>query len=49
MRGRLYDEHHIEAPVGRFLDRCGIRISVAAYNTADEIDLLLEALISFVG
>ena len=49
VRGRLYDEHHIEAPVGRFLDRCGIRISVAAYNTADEIDRLLEALTNLVG
>ncbi|MCY3979216.1 MAG: aminotransferase class V-fold PLP-dependent enzyme [Chloroflexi bacterium] len=40
----LYDQHRIEAPVGAFLDRCEIRVSVAAYNTADEIDLLTDVL-----
>ena len=46
VRQILYDQHRIEAPVGDFLDRCGIRLSVAAYNTADEIDLLIDVLTS---
>ena len=46
VRRKLYDEHRIEAPIGAFLDRCGIRVSVAAYNTADEINLLIDVLTS---
>ena len=45
----LYDDHHIEAPLGVFLDRCGIRVSVAAYNTADEINLLIDVLTSLIS
>ena len=49
IRRKLYDEHHIEAPLGSFLDRCGIRVSVAAYNTADEINLLIDVLTSLIN
>ena len=49
VRRRLYDEHHIEAPIGAFVDRCGIRVSVAAYNTADEINQLTDVLTSLIN
>lgn len=49
IRQKLYCEHRIEAPLGSFLDRCGIRVSVAAYNSAEEIDLLVDALTSLIG
>lgn len=48
LQRRLYHERHIEAPVGRFHDRCGIRVSVAAYNSADEISRLIDALTSLI-
>ncbi|MCY4061447.1 MAG: aminotransferase class V-fold PLP-dependent enzyme [Chloroflexi bacterium] len=44
LRRRLYDDYRIEAPVGKFADQCEIRISVQAYNTSAEIDLLIAAL-----
>lgn len=46
IRRQLYDQHRIEAPLVAFQDRCGIRVSVAAYNTADEISLLIDVLTS---
>ena len=44
VKARLYDDFHIEAPVGKFADRCGIRVSIQAYNTADEVQILIAAL-----
>ena len=41
---RLYAEHRIEVPVGEFAGHCGIRISVQAYNTAEDLARLLAAL-----
>lgn len=41
---RLYAEHGIEVPVGEFAGQCGIRISVQAYNTAEDLARLLAAL-----
>lgn len=49
LRKRLYDDYRIEAPVGKFADQCNIRISVQAYNTAAEIDLLIDALEDLLG
>ena len=45
----LYDDYHIEVPVGRFADSCGIRISVQAYNRPDELEKLIAALNSLIG
>ena len=44
VKARLYDDFRIEAPIGKFADRCGIRVSIQAYNTADEAQLLIAAL-----
>lgn len=44
VKTRLYDDHRIEIPVGEFRGTCGLRLSVAAYNNADDIDHLLSAL-----
>lgn len=49
VKARLYDEYHIEAPVGLFIDRCGIRVSVQAYNTADDVAELIAALEILIG
>jgi isopenicillin-N epimerase len=39
---RLFDEHRIEVPVSR--DGELLRVSIAAYNTRDDVDRLLSAL-----
>ena len=44
VKERLYDEYRIEIPVGRFEDQCFMRLSVQAYNSAEEIDILFAAL-----
>lgn len=44
VRERLYEDYRIEVPVGRFEDRCVMRVSVQAYNTAEELQILVEAL-----
>ena len=49
LRRRLYDDYRIEAPVGKFAEQCNIRISLQAYNTAAEIDLLIDALDELLG
>ncbi len=46
---RLLDEYRIEAPVVSFGGRCGIRVSVQAYNTSDDIEQLLRAIRALVG
>ncbi len=49
MKARLYDEYRIEIPLGMFMGRCGLRLSVAAYNQADDITHLLAALAELLG
>jgi isopenicillin-N epimerase len=44
LKRRLLDEHRVEAPVHRFGDQVLLRISIAAYNTTDDVDALVEAL-----
>jgi len=46
---RLYEEHRIEAPLGEFAGQCGIRVSVQAYTTAEDLAQLLAALESIIG
>lgn len=49
VRQRLYTDYRIEAPVGNFVGQRGIRISVQAYNSADDIQRLLDALKTLLG
>jgi isopenicillin-N epimerase len=41
---RLYDEYKIEVPLTQFHDQQFVRISVQAYNSQEDIDLLVKAL-----
>ena len=45
----LYEEYGIEVPVGKFRDRCGIRVSVQAYNSRTELEQLIAALKAIIG
>ena len=49
VRRRIYDDFRIEVPIGQFLDGYGIRVSVQAYNSAEEIEQLLNALQELIG
>ncbi len=49
VKEQLYEAYRIEAPVGKANDRCWIRISVQAYNTADDIAQLMTALETLIG
>ena len=49
VKERLYAEHRIEVPLGELAGQCGIRISVQAYNTAEDLERLLEALKLLIG
>ena len=44
MRHRLFDDYQVDAPVRRWNDLHLIRISVQAYNTEEDVDVLVEAL-----
>jgi isopenicillin-N epimerase len=44
LKQRLYDEFRVETPVHRFHDEVLLRISIAAYNTDDDVDALVSAL-----
>jgi len=41
---RLYDDFRIEVPVITWSDRRFVRVSVQAYNSAEDVDVLIEAL-----
>ena len=44
LKSRLYEEFSIEVPLTEWQDKQFIRISVQAYNTQEDLDVLLEAL-----
>ncbi len=44
LKQRLYDEFRVETPVHRFRDDVLLRISIAMYNTGDDVDALMAAL-----
>lgn len=48
VKTRFY-EHHIEVPVGEFAGQCVIRISVQAYNSDEDVSLLIATLKSLIG
>jgi isopenicillin-N epimerase len=44
LKERLYDEFRIEIPITVWRDRPAVRISVQGYNTAADLDALVDAL-----
>ena len=48
LKRRLYDEHRVETPVHRFGDQVLLRISIATYNTTDDVEALVQALSSLL-
>ena len=44
LRERLWEEHKIEVPVGGDERMTGIRVSIQAYNTQEDVDRLMAAL-----
>ena len=42
---RLYDEYHIEVPTTVWNGRNFIRISIQGYNSLEDLDYLVEALV----
>jgi isopenicillin-N epimerase len=44
LRQRLFGHHRIEVPVTQHGKRCCVRVSVQAYNTAQDLDTLVQAL-----
>ena len=49
IKARLYDDYRIEVPLGEYMGQAGIRISLQAYNSADDIEQLLAALVALLG
>lgn len=49
VKRRLYDEYHIEVPLIQWGDRQFVRISIQAYNTAEDVAVLLEGLKAVIG
>jgi isopenicillin-N epimerase len=44
LKQRLYDEYHIEVPIGTGNGRQFIRVSIQGYNTRADVDALVSAL-----
>jgi selenocysteine lyase/cysteine desulfurase len=44
LRERLWNEYHIEVPVGAWHDQVRMRISFQGYNDSSDADRLVEAL-----
>jgi isopenicillin-N epimerase len=44
LRSRLFDEARIEVPVTRHAGQTFVRVSVQAYNSQDDLDLLVKTL-----
>lgn len=44
LKGRLYDEYGVEVPIIEWKGRFFVRISVQAYNTQEDIDILVDSL-----
>lgn len=43
LNDRLFDEHHIEAPIFAWGGQCWIRVAAQVYNDADQVKLLAKA------
>ena len=48
LKARLYDTYHIEVPVFHWRDQPLIRVSVQGYNTSQDTDALLAALMALL-
>jgi isopenicillin-N epimerase len=48
LRRRLYEEYHVEVPVNCWRGSNLIRISIQAYNTEEDVEVLLEGLRSLL-
>lgn len=46
VKTRLYDEFHIEVPIVVWRERPHIRVSIQAYNTAEDVARLVDALVA---
>jgi isopenicillin-N epimerase len=44
VKQRLYAEFHVEVPIVTWNDRQFVRVSIQAYNTQEDVDVLVEAL-----
>jgi len=44
LKRRLYDDYRIEIPINTWTDTALIRVSVQGYNTAEDLDRLVDAL-----
>jgi isopenicillin-N epimerase len=49
LKARLYDEYRIEVPLIEWNGRKFVRISIQAYNTPEDVDVLLSALGALLG
>ncbi|HEY5731154.1 MAG TPA: aminotransferase class V-fold PLP-dependent enzyme [Anaerolineales bacterium] len=44
LKNRMYDEYKVEVPLIQWQDRQFVRVSIQAYNTQEDVDVLLIAL-----
>ena len=44
LKSRLYDEFHVEVPIIAWQDRNFVRISIQAYNSQEDVDVLMRGL-----
>jgi isopenicillin-N epimerase len=49
LQRRLYDEYRVEVPVIEWNGRQLLRVSVQGYNTAEDIEVLVTALLALLG
>ncbi len=49
LKSILYDKHRIEIPLTGHGERRFVRVSVQGYNTEDDLQRLLDALVAEVG
>ena len=49
LQRRLYDEYRVEVPVIEWGGRQLVRVSVQGYNTAEDVEALVSALVALLG
>ena len=48
LQRRLYDEYRVEVPIIEWNGRQLVRVSIQGYNTAEDVEALLQALRSLL-